>query len=210
MRDRFYQTLFTDAVKARQEVDGTREKYEHVAARSDQTALGADEKQFIESRTSFYMASVSSSGWPYVQHRGGPAGFIKMLDDRQLAFADYRGNKQYITAGNTDTDDRVSLFFMDYPRKARLKLLARAKFVDPKPNPRLAEQLLQDNAPAPERLVLLEVEGFDWNCPKYITQRFDEVEMSQLIGPRVTEMTNYIAQLEAKLSALDPNWKDTP
>ncbi len=187
-----------------------REKYEHVAARSDQTGLGPDERTFIETRTSFYMASVSATGWPYVQHRGGPAGFLKVLDERQLGFADYRGNKQYITAGNTDTDDRVSLFFMDYPRKGRLKMIARAKFMDPGPNPRLAEQLAQDGAPSPERLVLLEVEGFDWNCPKYITPRFDEAEMSALIGPRVTEMTTYIAQLEAKLSALDPNWKDSP
>lgn len=210
MRDKFYQTLFTDSVKTRQDADGVREKYDHVAARVDQAGLSEDEKQFIETRTSFYMASVSESGWPYVQHRGGPAGFVKVLDDTQLGFADYRGNKQYISAGNTDTDDRVSLFFMDYPLKSRLKMLARARFMEPDPNPRLTQQLIQDGAPAPERLVLLTVEGFDWNCPKYITPRFDEAEMAQLIGPRVTEMTNHITQLEAKLSALDPNWKDTP
>ena len=210
MRDRFYQTLFTDAVTARQETAGTAEKYAHVASRPDQAGLGPDEKTFIQSRTSFYMASVSDSGWPYVQHRGGPKGFIKVLDDRQLGFADYRGNQQFVTAGNTDTDTRVSLFFMDYPRKARLKMLAHARFVDPKPNPRLAEQLAQDKAPVPERLVLLDIEGFDWNCPKYITPRFDEDEMAALIGPRVNEMTTYIATLESKLTALDPNWKDTP
>jgi predicted pyridoxine 5'-phosphate oxidase superfamily flavin-nucleotide-binding protein len=209
VRDKFYQALFTDAVIARQEVDGVAEKYAHVAARADQDGLGENETQFIASRTSFYMASVSESGWPYVQHRGGPAGFVKIIDDRQIGFADYRGNKQFITAGNTDTDDRVSLFFMDYPRKGRLKMLARARFLDPKPNPRLADQLAQDGAPAPERLVILDVEGFDWNCPKYITPRFDEHEMAQIIGPRVTEMTTYIAQLEAKLTALDPTWKDT-
>jgi predicted pyridoxine 5'-phosphate oxidase superfamily flavin-nucleotide-binding protein len=209
VRDKFYQTLFTDAVTARQEVEGVAEKYAHVAARADQTGLGEDEKLFIQTRTSFYMASNSESGWPYVQHRGGPAGFIKVLDDRQLGFADYRGNKQFITAGNTDTDDRVSLFFMDYPRKGRLKMLARAKFVDPQPNPRLAERLAQDGAPAPERLVILDVEGFDWNCPKYITPRFDEDEMAALIAPRVTQMTTHIAALEAKLTALDPTWKET-
>jgi len=208
VRDRFYQTLFTDAVTARQEVDGVAEKYAHVAARADGTGLGEDETQFIETRTSFYMASVSDSGWPYVQHRGGPVGFVKVLDELQLGFADYRGNKQYITAGNTDTDDRVSLFFMDYPRKGRLKMLARAKFVDPKPNARLAAQLAHEGAPEPERLVILNIEGFDWNCPKYITPRFDEDEMAQIIAPRVTEMATYIATLESKLTALDPNWKD--
>ncbi|MEP5758343.1 MAG: pyridoxamine 5'-phosphate oxidase family protein [Litoreibacter sp.] len=207
MRDQFYSTLFTDSVLARQEDEGMREKYAQIAALPCRHELGVEERQFIETRTSFYLATISQSGWPYMQHRGGPAGFLKVIDNKTLGMPDYPGNQQYITAGNTDTEDRVSLFFIDYPRRGRLKMLARARFWLRDEAPDLAETLTQSGAPGTDRFVTFEIDSFDWNCPQYITPRFDEAEIQQMIGPRLTEMNDYIAALEQKLTTLDPNWK---
>ncbi len=136
--------------------------------------LGPDELAFVASRDSFYLASVSASGWPYVQHRGGPPGFLRVLAPSTIAFADLRGNRQLVTAGNLADDDRVSLFLMDYAGRRRLKLLGRATLLTPDEAPDLAALL----APAPldsevERLVRIHVVAFDWNCPKHITPRGD-------------------------------------
>lgn len=154
--------------------------------------LGPDEIAFIEARDSFYMATVSESGWPYVQHRGGPPGFLRAIDERTLAFADVRGNRQLVSVGNLATNDRVALILMDYPNRARLKLLAHAELLDAASAPELAALLAAVPAPRGrssqvERLVRLHVVGFDWNCPQNITPRFTQAEVDA-----------YVASLSAK------------
>ncbi|WP_299743521.1 pyridoxamine 5'-phosphate oxidase family protein [uncultured Tateyamaria sp.] len=198
---RYDELMFTDAVKALQEADGSAEMYARsYGARTH--ALSADEVAFVASRTSFYMATVSETGWPYIQHRGGPAGFLKVLDDHTLAFADYRGNKQHISEGNLAGDDRVSMFLMDYPRKARMKLQGRATFAQAQDNPDLAEQLAVDGQGRVERLVTIRLEAFDWNCPQFITPRFDASEIAQLVGPEMDKLTARIAELEIENAKL--------
>ena len=198
---RYDELMFTPAVLALQEAEGTRETYaRNYGPRT--RVMGADDIAFVTSRTSFYMASVSETGWPYVQHRGGPVGFLKVLDDHTLGFADYRGNKQHISHGNTQSDDRVSLFLMDYPRKARLKLQGRATFIEAADNPDLANQLAVDKQGRVERLVTIRIEAFDWNCPQFITPRFDAAEIAQLVGPEMDKMAARIAALEAENAAL--------
>ncbi|WP_299547162.1 pyridoxamine 5'-phosphate oxidase family protein [uncultured Tateyamaria sp.] len=199
--DRYDHLMFTDAVKALQEADGSADMY----ARSygpRTHALSADEVAFVTSRTSFYIATVSETGWPYIQHRGGPSGFLNVLDDHTLAFADYRGNKQHISEGNLAGDDRVSLFLMDYPRKARMKLQGRATFVQAQDNPDLAGQLAVEGQGRVERLVTIRLEAFDWNCPQFITPRFDAAEIAQLVGPEMDKLTARIAELEIENAKL--------
>ena len=149
-------------------------------------------------RDSFYMATTNSDGWPYIQHRGGPAGFLRVLGPHQLGFADFKGNRQMLTTGNLDGNDRVALFLMDYPNRERLRILGHAKVLDAREHPALADQL----TPTPEmrskieRLFLIEVMSFDWNCPQYITPRFTEAEVETHIAP----LKARIAELETQLS----------
>jgi hypothetical protein len=146
--------------------------------------LGAEELAFLSGRDSFYMATVSEDGWPYLQHRGGPPGFVKSLGENRLGFADFGGNRQLLTTGNLAANDRVSLFFMDYPRRERLKLLGHARVLDAREHPVLADEL----SPGPEfrdsveRLFLVDVVGFDWNCPQYITPRYTADEWAASRG----------------------------
>lgn len=134
------------------------------------------------------MATVSEDGWPYIQHRGGPCGFLKMLSETQLGFADYRGNRQYVSVGNLQTEQRVSLFLMDYPNRARLKLLGRAKVLEAASNQDLAEKLAVDGQGKVERLFIIDVDAFDWNCPQFITPRFTEEELAASLSPMVEEL----------------------
>jgi len=174
---------FTPAVRAMQTRMGTRAVYAALDRSSDRRdALTADEVEFIQARDVFYQATVSESGWPYVQHRGGPAGFLKVLDAKTLAYADFRGNVQYISAGNLQGNDRVSILLMDYANLRRLKILGRARLVDAKDDPALIARLqmpdeLTGHARA-ERAVVISVEGYDWNCPQHITPRFTKAEIS--------------------------------
>ena len=131
--------------------------------------LGEDEIAFIRERDSFYMASIAETGWPYIQHRGGPKGFVRVIDAKTIAFADLRGNRQYISVSNVKHDDRVALIFVDYPNRARLKVLARAKIVPP-------------DEPNAERVFVLSIEGIDWNCPQHITPRYTLEEIEQLVS----------------------------
>ncbi|MFL4468391.1 pyridoxamine 5'-phosphate oxidase family protein [Tateyamaria armeniaca] len=198
---RYDELMFTPAVQALQDVEGAREMYARsYGART--RPLGEDDIGFITSRTSFYMASVSETGWPYVQHRGGPAGFLKVIDDHTLAFADYKGNKQHISHGNVASDDRVSLFLMDYPRKARMKLQGHARFEEAVDNPDLAAQVASDGQGRVERVVTIKLVAFDWNCPQFITPRFDAGEIAQLVGPEMDNLNARIAELEAENAAL--------
>ncbi len=196
---KFAEIAFTPGVKQVQESMGSRAGYANQEAKGsrDFSRFDADTTSFIATRDSFYMASVSETGWPYVQHRGGPAGFVKVLDDTTLGFADYRGNRQYVSVGNLMSDDRVSLFFMDYPRKARLKMFGRVRLVAGDDEATLSRLRDDQYGAQIERGFLVTLEAFDWNCPKYITERFTLPEIDQAVGP----LKQRIALLEAKLAA---------
>jgi predicted pyridoxine 5'-phosphate oxidase superfamily flavin-nucleotide-binding protein len=164
-----------------------------------------DEAAFIATRDSFYMATVSETGWPYVQHRGGPPGFLKLVDDRTLAFADYRGNRQYISTGNLAADDRACLFLMDYPHRARLKIFARVETLALDDAPDLTALVAMPEYGAKlERIFRLRLEAFDWNCSQHITPRFSEREVGVAIRPlraRLAELEAENAELRARLIA---------
>ncbi|MBB3593945.1 hypothetical protein FHX08_004348 [Rhizobium sp. BK529] len=163
-----------------------------------------NERAFIASRDSFYMATVSETGWPYVQHRGGPQGFLKVIDDRTLAFADYRGNRQYISTGNLAANDKVCLFLMDYARRARLKIYAHAEKLTLDADPALTQMLATSSYRAkPERIFRLRLEAFDWNCPQHITPRYSEAEIAVGLQPlhqRLAELEAENATLRAQLA----------
>jgi uncharacterized protein len=160
--------------------------------------LGADEIAFIGERDSFYLASVSPTGWPYIQHRGGAAGFLRVLSPSQLAFADYRGNRQLLSTGHVAADSRVSLFLMDYPSRIRLKILGRATVLDAREHPdRVAAIAGKESGRLTERLFLIDVVSFDWNCPQYITPRYTGAE----VEAAVAGLRARIKELEAALAA---------
>ncbi len=186
MGRRFAELAFTPLVKEQQKQHGSRHLYERMERSNDAgDSLGSYERTFIEASDGFYMASVTETGWPYVQYRGGLKGFLHVLDDRTLGFADLRGNKQYISVGNLQHDDRVALFFMDYPHQTRLKLLGRAKVHEGTAEARkLIDQLRMPEEKTPaERAMLIHVEGFDWNCPQHITPRYTEEELVKALEP---------------------------
>lgn len=160
---------------------------------------------FITTRDSFYMASVSETGWPYVQHRGGKAGFLKVVDQQTMAFADYRGNRQYISAGNFAANDRTCLFLMDYVRRARLKIYAYVEQVELDADQQLAKFVSDpDYRGRAERIFKLRLEAFDWNCPQHITPRYTEHEVGQAIAP----LCDRLQQLEAENAALRARLED--
>ncbi|MEZ0213189.1 MAG: pyridoxamine 5'-phosphate oxidase family protein [Xanthobacteraceae bacterium] len=180
----------TPSVAAAQEHYGSAAQWARTAARgrSDEAfqsqRLGPPEQAFIAARDGFYLASVSETGWPYVQYRGGPAGFLSAIDDTTLGFADFRGNRQYITTGNVSANDRVSLFLMDYAHRQRLKIFGHMRIVDAADDPALAERLVVSGySGRVERLVLITVEAFDWNCPQHITRRFTQAELEVALVP---------------------------
>ena len=184
----FGDIAFTDHVKAKQEARGSRAHYVGMSARPAPTGLGEREAAFISLRDSFYMATVSEDGWPYIQHRGGPRGFLKPLSGTKLGFADYRGNRQYVSVGNLQTEQRVSLFLMDYPNRARLKMLGHATVQEADADADLAAELAIEGQGTVERLFKIEIEAFDWNCPQFITPRFTESELSASLTPMVEEL----------------------
>ena len=201
MRHHFFDLAFTPAVEAEQTRRGSRAAYAAAALKareaSNAEALSDQDAAFIEARDSFYLASVSETGWPYVQHRGGPAGFVRRLDDTTIGWAEFAGNRQYVSVGNATTNDRVALFFMDYPHQRRLKLLGHMRVHEPRERPDLAERLAVDGYGARvERFVLVDVAAFDWNCPQHITPRFTVSEIESLVAP----MQARIADLEARLA----------
>ncbi len=196
MPKRFAELTFTPQVQALQELHGSRRSYARRAAGPDET-LGHDERTFIESRDSFYLATVNENGWPYVQHRGGPRGFLRVLDEKTIAFADFAGNKQYISAGNFKTDDRAAIILMDYPAQTRLKVLARAELIERAGDPELVDRLAPQGYPARiERAIVFHVEGFDWNCPQHITPRYTVEEIEASVAP----LRRRIAELERQLA----------
>ena len=195
--------MFTETVKAEQTLQGSREAYEKMTSRPAPTELSERERAFIEARDSFYMATVSETGWPYLQHRGGPAGFLKVLGPTTIAFADYRGNRQYLSKSNLAGDDRVSLFLMDYPNRARLKVAGHARVIDASTDEDLLRALETEGKGRIERLFVIDVEAFDWNCPQFITPRFTEEQIVEMVGDRVEALQLENSALKAKLAALE-------
>lgn len=206
MTHRFYELMFSPAVKALQTQFGSRaayEKFEQPDAPA-QNIIGPDEQAFIEARDSFYLASVSETGWPYVQHRGGPAGFLKVLDEKTLGFADFRGNRQYVSLGNVSMDNRVSLFLMDYAGRRRLKILGRVAVTDDPET--MAVLAMGDYRAVIERGILIHLEAFNWNCPQHITPRHTEAEIAvglQKVEAAMAALRTENAALKAQLAALD-------
>jgi hypothetical protein len=205
MTSRYLNMVFSPSVKAAQEKHGSRQAYaRHDTAAGEPDRLTAREIEFIAARDSFYMATIGAGGWPYMQHRGGPPGFVKILGPSRLGFADFRGNRQYVSVGNVASDDRASLFFMDYARRARLKLLGRVRAVSLAREPDLAAAIVDQAYDARvERALLVDVEAFDWNCPQHIMPRFTLAEIGQPIDAletRIRELESEVAQLRSSAS----------
>ncbi|MBB5055697.1 hypothetical protein HDF16_000366 [Granulicella aggregans] len=210
MSRRFPELAFTPLVKAHQKQHNSRAQYQRMEESGPpDDSLGVSERTFIALRDSFYMASVGETGWPYVQHRGGEKGFVHVIDPKTIAFADLRGNKQYISVGNLEHDARVALFFMDYPNQTRLKILGRVEVHE---NDARALELLQALRPASpkdvaERVILIHVEAFDWNCPQHITPRYTIEELEPSLAPirdRIKALEAENAALRGKLDAISP------
>jgi uncharacterized protein len=196
MADKYMQLVLTPAVRRAQ--DKYFGKHQVVENAPETDALTIDEVGFIVSRDSFYMATVNEAGWPYIQHRGGPPGFVKVMGANLIGFADFKGNRQLVSTGNIGITDRVSLFMMDYPHRTRLKLLGHARVLDAREHQELVDEL----APEPlrkkvERLFLIQVISYDWNCPQYITPRFTAAEVEMYAAP----LKARVAELEALLAA---------
>ena len=194
MAIKFLELAFTDSVlNAQKQYSGNSQR---ITGAPECDALTEDETQFIRSRDSFYLATVSETGWPYLQHRGGPPGFLHVVSPTQLAFADYKGNRQLLSTGNLAANDRVCLFLMDYPQRTRLKILGHARVEDARKHPELVAQLAD---PALQRIVerffFIDVISYDWNCPKYITPRYTAAEVEAAVAP----LRERIAELEAQL-----------
>jgi predicted pyridoxine 5'-phosphate oxidase superfamily flavin-nucleotide-binding protein len=197
----FAEIAFTPAVQTLQSAAGSRAGYARMQAEGHaDEGLGEREAAFLSHADSFYLASVGESGWPYVQHRGGPRGFLKVISPSRIAFADFRGNRQYVSAGNVSRDDRVSLIVMDYPNRQRLKLLGRLRFDDvADADPELVFAVeLPDYRARVERVAVVHVEAFDWNCPQHITPRYTLEEVEAASRP----LHARIAALEAELGEL--------
>jgi len=198
MGHRFAEIAFTPAVRAQQEAHGSRASY----ARHEQEApphdrLGPEEAAFVAARDGFYLASVGETGWPYLQFRGGPPGFLRVLDERTIGWADFRGNRQYVSVGNLAGEDRVALFLMDYATRRRLKILGHAEALEVGADGGLAARLaVPGYAARVERAVRVRVAAFDWNCPQHITPRFTLAEVEQAARP----LRERVAELEARLA----------
>jgi len=177
----FGSLVFTPLVKQLQERYGSRRQYERMEkSGGSQDRFTPFESEFLAQRDSFYWATTGSTGWPYVQHRGGPKGFLKVIDDHTLAFGDFRGNKQYISAGNLLTDNRVAIIMVDYPRQARLKILGRVEIIEGDAARSWLDRVrVPEEKTAIERVFVIHVEAYDWNCPQHITPRYTAEEIRE-------------------------------
>lgn len=201
MADRFMHTVLTPAVfEAERHYYGR--TYPAFTATPERDAFTADETAFIAERDSFYMATITESGWPYLQHRGGATGFLRVTGPNELMFADHGGNRQVISVGSLAMNDRVSLFLMHYAARERLKILGQAKVLDAREHPDLVEKIAPPagHAAKVERIFVIDVLSYDWNCPKFITPRFTANELHDAIAP----MQARIAELESQLKLQAP------
>jgi uncharacterized protein len=203
MSHRFYDLTFTPSVKAVQDRYGTRKNYSRFeGGETDFHGLTEAEYDFVESRDGFYMATVGENGQPYIQFRGGPRGFLKVLDERTLGFADFRGNLQYISVGNLKANDKAALFLMDYAEQRRLKIVVRAEVREAADALDLIDKLtMPDYKARIERAMILHIEAFDWNCPQHITPRYTMEEIKTIMAP----VYEHIAKLENEIEELKRN-----
>lgn len=183
MNQNFTKLAFNNSVKKVQEKQGSRKHYSRAEEAGDRFELTQNEIPFIESRNSFYVSSVGENGWPYMQHRGGPKGFLKVINKTTLAMADFRGNAQYISTGNFMANNKAMLFLMDYPTQSRLKIWVETQIIEIKDNPTLFETLRDEKYGAKiERLMLFHIKAYDWNCNQHITKRFTVEEIEILMA----------------------------
>ena len=182
MNQNYAKLTFTDSVKKVQEQFGSRKHYSKVEKSADRFMLTGSEVEYIKSRDSFYISSVGENDWPYIQHRGGKKGFLKVINETTLGMADFSGNKQYISTGNFKSNNKSMLFIMDYPTQSRLKIWVETEVKEISENPKLYEQLVDKEYGAKiERLLLFHIKAYDWNCNQHITQRFTNEEFEMLI-----------------------------
>ena len=193
---------FTPNVRALQTQAGSRQAFARLDHASDaRDRLGEDEAAFITARDGFYQATVSETGWPYVQFRGGPAGFVNVIDAKTIGYADFRGNVQYISTGNLVGNDRIAIIFMDYAKRTRLKLFGRVRLVSVAEDPALMARLANPGYRAKvERAVIIRIEGVDWNCPQHITPRFTEAEVDAEIQAAISPLREEIARLNVVMT----------
>jgi len=193
--ENYAELMFHDAVAELQKADGSFAQFQKMYPHRTQSEIGPQEKAFIETRESLYIASTSPDGWPYVQHRGGPMGFMQVIGPTKLACADYRGNRQFISMGNLQQNSKISIFCMDYLNQGRLKMQGRANLRPiSEVSQNLQDRLDMKDMPA-ERVLEIDIIALDWNCPKYIPRLYSEDALRQVIGPQ-------IAQLQAENRAL--------
>jgi predicted pyridoxine 5'-phosphate oxidase superfamily flavin-nucleotide-binding protein len=201
----FLDIAMTPSVKAAQAKMGADRLWQDFKGHRAFKRFTGDEAAFIGARDSFYMATVSETGWPYVQHRGGPQGFLKMVDEQTLAFADYRGNRQYISTGNLMADERACLFLVDYPNRARLKIYSHVEALGLDEDTELTALVTMPGYKAKlERIFRIRLEAFDWNCPQHITPRFTEAEIAEAVIPLRKRLAELEAENEALRSRLAP------
>ncbi len=181
MKKNFTSFAFTESVKKQQQKFGTRRSYARMENSADRYALSEREIEFIQDRDSFYMATIGENGWPYVQHRGGAKGFMNVINETTLAYADFRGNGQYISTGNIQASNKTSIIMMNYPRQQRLKIWAESNIIESGKDAALEALLnIQNSSSKVEQIVMLEIMAFDWNCPQHITPRYTEDEISRM------------------------------
>ena len=191
--------MFTEATRALQQEQGSFERYQKLYPHRTQKALSKDDVDFVKSSNSFYLATVSATGWPYIQHRGGTRGFVSILGPKTLACADYPGNMQFISMGNLKTDNRVSMFFMDYMNRGRLKIQGRAQLIpSSEADPELLKQLDQTAAQA-ERVLIVEIVAMDWNCPKHIPELYPKEVIQHVVSTKIAELRSENAALRSEL-----------
>ena len=199
MAKNFASIGFSTAARQLQEKYGSRQSYARMEKDSYVDGLTEKETDFIAERDSFYIASIGENGFPYIQHRGGPKGFLKVLDNKRLGFIDFKGNMQYITAGNLATNNKIALIMVDYPSRTRLKIFARAEMAELAGHQELYNALnLEDYKFRPESMMVLRIEAYDWNCPQHIVPRYTVEEIEKALAPQRA----YIAKLEAEIKAL--------
>lgn len=199
MAHQYAKIAFTETVRQVQSEQNSRQGYAGMDTGEDHHFLLSEtEAAFIAKRDSFYMASVSETGWPYVQHRGGAGGFLKVIDAETIGFADYKGNRQYVSTGNFRNNDKVSIILMDYPNRRRLKILGRVSLVDEQDHEVLAALEDSHYRARVERGFVIKISAFDWNCPQHITPRYNESELSALIEPLEAQIKALKLQLSEK------------
>ena len=209
MADRYLEIATSEAVKQLQTRWGSRATYGRLESGPDRHhELGAEEIEFIEAQDSFFLASINEEGWPYVQHRGGPPGFLKILGQNRLGFPDFKGNRQYLSFGNLLKNPKVSLFLIDYPTRTRLKIFGQATIVE---GDALAEALrvgaTSDGASKIERGIVIQVEAFDWNCPKYIVPRYTLEQVRNTVEPLVRKIKDLEEEL-ARVTGVERDYSE--